>query len=496
MSLPAKNSASAGAWRLCMSKLSRYSIVLPVIALYLYLAGSAPYLGQWDSYDYLKQIVTHEFSDLGIGRPVFIGYNILLWETARSIFDLDVLKVETVIMAGTVLLGFVGVILFQKLARQFLPSRVSSFATLALALSPLYAIYAGYIMTEIPMLVALMAAALVVVQFGSTRPLSSALAGGILFGLAAGIREQALTMGAAFVWMIWSRRQPRQARIRDLALFGCAASAVTLAPAVVFYLADPNGFTERIRVWLHAIPMGQVQFWSNVQASLLYAFCVCPGAWLALAGAAVWGLVKRQQRARPRSKGGIPNPWWGLVCSIVVPIVVLWRDADVQIHPRYLLPILPGSVIMCAYLYGGWIEKRRGAVTWGVIQVAAFGLALAAFSPLRQIQMEKMEFAEQIREAVPGEGLLIAGGYSPILDYYRGIGLRPGWRILWSGWDWSAEKAESAIRRSWAEGIPVYLSQDARGWSYFESEYLSLQPLLKESEKEIIVPRLVRISPR
>ena len=55
--------------------------VLPILAFYLYLAGSAPYLGQWDSFDYLKQIVTHQFSALGIGRPVFVGYNILLWES-------------------------------------------------------------------------------------------------------------------------------------------------------------------------------------------------------------------------------------------------------------------------------------------------------------------------------------------------------------------------------------------------------------------------------
>ena len=52
-----------------MKKIFRHSIILPVIALYLYAADSAPFLGQWDSFDYLKQIVSHQLSPLGFGSP-------------------------------------------------------------------------------------------------------------------------------------------------------------------------------------------------------------------------------------------------------------------------------------------------------------------------------------------------------------------------------------------------------------------------------------------
>jgi len=471
-------------------------LILPVVAFYLYITGCAPFLGQWDSFDYLKQIVSHQFSDLGIGRPVYLGYNIVLWESLRSIFHLRPLHLEFVAMAGTVLLGVLGVVLFQRFSCRILPGPAAAMAALAFAISPVYAIYSGFIMTEVPMLVALLAAALLLWKPGRRHTLWSDIAGGIFFGLAVGIREQALTLGAAFLWILFARGG--SSRFRAALRFGIAAAAVILAPAIGWYLFDPAGFVERTRTWLHAIPTGSVQFRNNMEASLLFTFLVCPGAWLAVAGAGVRGIFsrKRLDSVPPVAPApGIPHPVWGVVCCLVLPLAVLWRDADIQMHPRYTLIVLPASVILCSSLFRRWVPLRRGLAAWAIVQVVLFGAAMAAFAQYRQTQTAKMEFARLMRESIPGPGLMIAGNLSPVLDYYRGIGVRPKWQIVWSGWDWNVAAVEARVTEAWNSHVPVYWSTEPRGWSYFERELLEAHFMFEGCRKEQIAPHLFRVLP-
>jgi hypothetical protein len=352
-------------------------------------------------------------------------------------------------------------------------------------------------MTEVPMLVALIAGGLVLWKGSQRFPGSCDVWGGILFGIAVGIREQALSMGAAFLWILWSRPSRETSRFRSLLLFGCAAGAAALAPVLSFYLLDPSGFIERTRIWLHAIPMGHVQFWSNVQASLLYTFAICPAAWLVTAGAGVYSrLRKKSTGVSSAASKPVRNPMLGLFCCVLLPIMALWRDADVQIHPRYALIALPGALILCAHVYDRWARTVKGPVVWAAVHVIVLGVAVAVLSPFWHEQAGKMENARAMRDAVPGEALIIAGSYSPILEYYRGIGVRPQWHILWSGWKWNPEAADDSIRRAWAERRPVYLTEDPRGWRYFESEYLHFFYFLKDCKKEAVGPKLFRIYPR
>lgn len=473
--------------------------VLPLLAFYVYLAGSAPFLGQWDSYDYLKQIVTHQFSDLGIGRPVFVGYNIALWELMRKLLALDTLRVEAVVMLGVVLFGALGVLIYQRLAQNILSSPASHMAAIALALSPLYAMYSGFIMTEVPMLALLMASALILWKGGTSVSLGRDVAGGVLFGLAVGMREQALTLGAAYVWILWCRQSTAPDRIRSISAFGLAAAALAVAPAVGFYLHDAALFMDRLRTWIGILPTGSGQFRTNAEASLLFAVAICPGAWLALAGAGVCRLFRKRRGTLVDSAPAmrqIPHPVWGFLCCIALPMLILWRDADVQLHPRYLLILLPASALFCASLFRRWVPSRKGLIAWGVMQVLCFGLALMALSPYRRAQTEKMEFARIIRTRIPGAGLMIGGNLSPLLDYYRGIGVRPEWQIQWSGWDWNIETVDARIREAWALGLPVYLSTQPSGWSYFERELLEVHHRLKDCRRERLAPHLYRIYPR
>jgi hypothetical protein len=476
-----------------MAKSSKYTLLLPLAALGLYLRGSAPFLGQWDSFDYLKEIVSHSLSPLGVGRPVFIGYNIFLWESAKRIFRLEPLRVEIVAMAGTLIFGVLGLLVFRRLISKFLSPATTQMAVLAMAVSPLYAIYSGFVMTEIPMLATVLASAAILWNANDSHRDFRDIAGGILFGLSVGIREQALTLGAAFLWILWSRRFEAGARIRSIMLFLISAGTAIVAPVLGIWIHDPAGFSARVRTWFHAIPLDSIQFWKNFQASLLFTLSICPGAWIAAAGAGLCFLFKKNKIEN--SRPCIPSPFWGIVCCLFLPIAVLWRDADVQIHPRYALVALPGALILCVCLYNRWVPSKKGPLVWAAVQILVFGISILSISPWRQAQTERIEFAHQVMKAVPDKGLIIAGSYSPIFDYYRGIGVRPEWRILWSGWNWDAKISEDRICASWADDVPVYLTSGPLGWAYYESEFLALHFYLKDHKREMIIPGLFRISP-
>ncbi len=473
-----------------------------LLACVIFCSGRAPFLGQWDSFDYLKQIVTHRLSDLGFGRPVFIGFNVLLWEVFHRILGLAPLQIEGIVMAEIILTGALGVLIFARLGTYVLRPAVRPLALPALLLSPMYALYSGFIMTEVPMLVTLMAAAAILWPCDSSRRTLRDITGGVIFGLAVGMREQAITMGAAYLWILWARRLSLSTRLRSLAAFGVAALVTITAPVAMLYFHDPSAFVQRLHIWMEVIPTGREHFWKNVQASLLWMLAICPAAWLAVFGAWIHYRLKAlkptqgDQSAKAGSGPGlIPAPVMGIFCCLVLPVCFLWRDADVQIHPRYALIALPAALILCASLYARWAPSAGAAVNWVVIHLLVFGIAQVGIQPFRHIQSEKREYTRLVRSSIPGEALLIPGGYSPIMDYYRALGDRPQWRILWSGWGWQGKNAEAAIREAWSHHIPVYLCQGPAGWLYFEDELLDLYFIFRHSRKVEVAPHLLRVYP-
>ena len=181
---------------------------------------------------------------------------------------------------------------------------------------------------------------------------------------------------------------------------------------------------------------------------------------------------------------------------LVVPIATLWRDADVQIHPRYALIALPAAAILSAALYRRWAPSKRAIVVWAVLQVLAFGAVQAGNQPYRNVQFEKRDFARLVRDTVNGPALLIAGGNSAAFDYYRSIGLRPQWRIVWSGWDWSPEKVRAVIQDAWDRREAVYLCDGPSTWLNLEGERLDVEFLLRDCIKQQVAPGLKIILPR
>ncbi len=477
------------------SRLFLENLSVFIAASALFSALSAPFAGQWDSFDYLKQIVTHRLSDLGFGRPTFILYNVVIWEIAKKCVALPPEAVAEVIQAATVLLGALGVLLMARLASRLLSPRAGRMALLGALLSPLYAFYSGAVMTEVPMLVTLLAAAILGLPSPTQGPAKRALFCGAVFGIAVGIREQALTLTAAFLWLILVTREDRRARIRSLGAFLLGAAMTSLAPILLVHISHPGAFAGRVREWTRAIPTAASHFTSNLSASLLFAFLVCPASWVALALVTLRRAPRIPAASRSLRLSVRPASWvCGTVSSVVLPVAILWRDADVQMHPRYLLVALPGALILCAGLYQRWRPSPGSATAWAMIHILMFATAAVAMQPFRAAQYERKAYARVICEMIPGDGLLLAGSYSPVLDFYRATGIRPRWRILWSGWGWDRQTAEHEIRKALVRDEPVYLCDGPYAWLYFEDERLDLHHILLGQTGAVVAPGLHRFS--
>jgi len=473
------------------------ALAVAAVSFLLYFWRRAPFAGQWDSFDYLKETVAHQLSPLGFGRPVFVGCNIAIWEALRAIFRLEPQQVEPVALGAVILTGAAAVYLFSRLARQVLPADAARMALLALALSPTYAFYSGTVMTEAPMLFALIGAASILWGAERAPHFAADVAAGVLFGIAFGIREQALLLFPAFLWISWVRRPGGRVRLQSLLVFAGTAFLSVITPVAILYLANPPAFAARMKAWLAAIPTGPSHFWMNVQASLLWTVAACPAAWLAVAGACVWRLSQIGKPRLTMPAVGLSKPAGvaGVLLCLALPVAALWRDADVQIHPRYALIVLPAASIVAAALYRRWAPSKSAVVVWAVLQVSAFGLTQVGMQPFRNIQFEKRDYARLVRERVDGPALLIAGQNSAAFDYYRSIGLRPRWRIAWSGWDWSPEKLDAMMRDSWRRGEPVYLCDGPAAWLNLEGERLDVEFLLRHYTRQPVAPGLIRILP-
>ncbi len=476
-----------------------------IAASALFLALGAPFAGQWDSFDYLKQIVTHRLSDLGFGRPTFILYNVVIWEIAKKCLALPQEAVLDVIQAATVLIGALGVLLMARLASRLLSPRAGRMALLGMLLSPLYAFYSGAVMTEVPMLVAVVAAAILGLPSPTQGLATRALLCGAFFGIAVGIREQALTLAAAFLWLIMITRGDRRARIRSLGSFVLGASVTALAPVLLAYISDPCTFVERVRGWTRTIPTAATHFTANLSATLLFVFLICPASWIAMAlvtvarGPRTPTACQHEGVATARSRV-LPVPvspafWiWGVVTSIVLPVAILWRDADVQMHPRYLLVALPGALILCAGLYHCRRPSPGSAAAWAMIHILIFAAAAVVMQPFRAAQHERKAYTSVVLEMIPGEGLLLAGSYSPVFDFYRTTGVRPRWRVLWSGWGWDRYAVATEISRALARRESVYLCDGPYAWLNLEDERLDLHHILRGQPGEVVAPGLRRFS--
>lgn len=435
---------------------SIFVVSLATGAFLLYCWLRHPFIGQWDSFDYTWRAVRHQFSPLGLGRPVYSLINIAAWEMARP-FGLKADQAWQALQVVPLVLAALGLAFQYRLVSRLAGAAAGRAASLLLALSPSYVVYSGYVMSEMPMLFFLMLALDLMHKGAIEGDRRLLVASSLALGLAVGTREQA-AMLVPFLLFIMFNASGRLGRARALALASGPALVVVIGTASLA-AALAEDYAGRFYRWFSVVaPVERFEPGRGLVV-LAYAFAGSPVA----SGLCVAGAVDALKR-RDRWYGGF------LTLGVLLPLVALFFNPDSHLHPRYemiALPALTAGAGMFAAQAAAQLEARewRGLLILWLGSMLVLLIATAGFiQPARRQAQADREFVYLLARELPRGAVIIAGRQTPALHYLRGIGVRQDWRIISSGWDWPGQRLALQVRTGLEEGKRVYICGEARGW--------------------------------
>lgn len=426
-----------------------------------------PFIGDWDALDYTILSLRGQPSSMALGRSLFIFTNHALWRAAHALFNLPTAQAYMLFKGTVVVMSALACLACWRLALEVTNSkRTATIAALLVALSPSYIVYSGQVMTEIPSLL-LLAIALTVYLRGVKRERTwMMLAGAALLGADVNVRE---TVAFYAPWLVvapiachW-RIGRRQILKVALAVFVFLLFALT--PFLLWFWTDAGGFRASWHGWRETMrdeaARHPLQI-SNLIPFLLFFFLTSPPVTLALFFA-----FFRQWRER-----GI-SPLLALAAVGLFSNLLLILNYSTTVNWRYFLTGLPALAPLAASFFMSLALKRFLNPRRAFLLVLA-GLALTvpftllSLHSLRKGFVEKHAMMKSYRERLvllPPNAVLMAGGQTVSVTYWRGVGLGE-WDTIGTGAGWpGTERLVPLIESYLREGRQVFLDTDPNLWS-------------------------------
>ena len=196
-----RRSAASLFWRAWMWWLPPAFMAL---ALVLYFID--PFIGDWDGMDYTMLSLAGYPSSMALGRNLFIFGNHALFVVAHALFRVQpenaylIFKYAVVIQAP--LAAVACWVLAQNLTRSAYTATV---AALLLVFSPVFVLYGGQVMTDVPSVLLLATALIIHFRGVERRNIWMILVGAGLLGLGVNLRE---TIGFYAPWLVLAAAHP------------------------------------------------------------------------------------------------------------------------------------------------------------------------------------------------------------------------------------------------------------------------------------------------
>jgi 4-amino-4-deoxy-L-arabinose transferase-like glycosyltransferase len=232
--------------------LSQWRWWLPVALLSLaaVLIFIDPFIGDWDAVDYTVAALRGYPSSMALGRGLFIFYNHALFLLAHAIFGLQPAHAYLLFKYTVVAQAPLAIIACWKLTYDFSVSpRAATIAAMLLGFSPLFVVYGGQVMTDVPAILILMLALIAHFHGLQQDRLSLVLLGAALLGLGVNLRE---TVGFFGLWLVAAPfvagHRPTVKELTRIALSCLIFFVFAMGGFAYWFLTDP-GYRQAWHGW-------------------------------------------------------------------------------------------------------------------------------------------------------------------------------------------------------------------------------------------------------
>lgn len=423
-----------------------------------------PFIGDWDGVDYTILSVKGYPSSMALGRNLFIFCNHALFLIAQSLFHVKPENAYLIFKYAVVAQVPFAVIACWILAREVSDSvYTATIAALLIVFSPVFVLYGGQVMTDVPSVLILAVALIIHLRGIHQKRLLLILVGAGLMGLGVNLRE---TIAFYFPWLLlapfvfnwkWERKYVIWV-IASVAVFGI----LSLGWFAYWIATDPHyrwvwdGWRESMRDESARHPVSL----ANIRPYLVYLFISAPLVFVTIPFSPFMEWYKKRM-----------SPMLLLWLVAFFADLLLFLNYSTTVNWRYFLTGLPGLVPL-----GGYWLLRSVAIPLGSMRRAfiACAILIASLATLFGIYMRPVSSEFIARRAmskeyrtrlaqVPPDAVMISGSQTIAVNYWSAIGTGK-WKTIGTGGGWPGDRLFSVIDDFLNQDRRVFIDADPRWW--------------------------------
>ena len=434
-----------------------------LLALALTLYFIDPFIGDWDGIDYTMLSLAGYPSSMALGRNLFIFGNHFLYELAKALFGVAPENAYLVFKYAVVAQTPLAVIACWLLARQVTDSiYAATLAAMFIVLSPIFVLYGGQVMTDVPSVLLLTIALLIHLRGIQKQRVGLVIAGAALMGLGVNLRE---TMAFYLPWLAlapfllgWKLKRRE---VSYVALSLLIFLLLALGWFAFWFLSDAHyraiwfGWRESMAQESARHPVSI----SNAVPYFMYFFISAPLVLLAFpfAAFAEW----RRRRFSALLLLGLV----GMAADLL-----LYLNYSTSVNWRYFLTGLPALAPLTAdflirKLARLFRSQRLAFASWVTVLLLLAIIFTILIKPVSQEFIQRRALSKEYRHQlakVPRDAVMISGAQTIAVTYWKAIGAGE-WKTIGTGGGWPPD-LNQAIADHLTAGRRVFLDADPRWW--------------------------------